>query len=315
MNKFRSLVVASPSFSKNSLLVAEAGKLADRLTVNSEATKWSESSLKEWLLRHEADGVIIGTEAMSRFVIDDLPLLKAVGKYGVGCDNIDLKALADRRVYFGWEGGVNRRSVSELVLSFMLGHCRNVFSSVSHMQQGRWLKEGGVHLSGRTIGIVGLGFIGTDLAKILAPFGCNLLYCDIVDRSREAKELGVKVVTYRDLIAQSDIVSFHVPGGAETKNMFGVAELSIAKRDLLVINTSRGGVVDLEATVEAVRKKRIGGYAADVFPVEPMQSSEFSIHDGFYFTPHIGGNAEEAVLAMGRSAIKMLRIWLSRTDA
>ncbi len=118
---------------------------------------------------------------------------------------------------------------SELVLGFMVGHCRNIFKSIDRMQNGNWIKNGGVQLSNRVVGIVGLGHIGLDLARLLQPFGCKIQYFDIVDKQSVAADLGATSVTYDELVSSSDIVSFHVPGGSQTFKMFGPPQIEIAK--------------------------------------------------------------------------------------
>lgn len=309
--KFECLVIPSPSFSKHELLVSEANKIANKLVINSEGKKYNEDDLLKLLNDSQADAAIIGTDPLSKKVIDKLKYLKAIGKYGVGCDNVDIEALKLKNIYFGWEGGVNRRSVSELALGMMLGHQRNIFRSIERMQRASWQKNGGVQLSEKTVGIVGFGFIGQDLAKLLAPFGCKILVHDIVDKTSECSQHSAKQVTYDELIRSSDIISFHVPGGSTTRGMYGKSEISKSKPSALIINTARGGIIDFEAMTSAVKSKKIAAYGADVFPEEPLHSKDFSIEDGFYFTPHIGGNADEAVIAMGISAVKGLQRFLS----
>ena len=303
---FDCVAVPSPSFSKNKTLVEELGQVARRLVLNSDGRKLDEAGLAGFLNDCKADGAIIGTDPLSGAVISKLKFLRSVGKYGVGCDNVDIESLKKAGIHFGWEGGVNRRSVSELALGFMLGHARNIFKSVSRMQNNSWEKNGGFQISGKTIGIVGFGFIGRDLAELLRPFGCAVLIHDVLDKSSVAREVGAKQVTYQDLLSRADVISIHVPGGATTKHMFGASEITRVKPSCLVINTARGGICDFDAVVSAVRSGKLGAYASDVFPEEPFIQSQLSIEHGFYFTPHIGGNAEEAVLAMGRSAIKGL---------
>lgn len=304
---FDCLAISSPSFSKHPQLVSEAGTLAKKVVLNSAGTKFDALSLAKFLNDAHADAAIIGTDPLSSSAISSLKYLKAIGKYGVGCDNIDLDAVKEKGLYFGWEGGVNRRSVSELVLGFMLGHQRNIFRSIDRMQRSVWQKNGGVQLSEKTVGIVGFGFIGTDLASLLRPFSCKILVHDILDKSAPARIAGGTQVSFDELLTSSDIITIHVPGGAATRGLFGKNELGRLKTNTLLINTSRGEIVDFSAVQEAVKNSKIAAYAADVFPSEPLNSHEFSVENGFYFTPHIGGNADEAVLAMGRSAIQGLK--------
>ena len=304
---FDCLAISSPSFSKHPQLVSEAGTLAKKVVLNSAGTKFDAVSLAKFLNDAHADAAIIGTDPLSSSAISSLKYLKAIGKYGVGCDNIDLDAVKEKGLHFGWEGGVNRRSVSELVLGFMLGHQRNIFRSIDRMQRSVWQKNGGVQLSEKTVGIVGFGFIGSDLAALLRPFSCKILVHDLLDKSASAHSAGGTQVSFDELLTSSDIITIHVPGGAATRGLFGKNELGRLKTNTLLINTSRGEIVDFSAVQEAVKNSKIAAYAADVFPSEPLNSHEFPVENGFYFTPHIGGNADEAVLAMGRSAIQGLK--------
>ncbi len=225
----------------------------------------------------------------------------------MGVDILDQAALEAGGVKLGWSGGVNRRSVTELTLAFALGHLRNVWPGVSTMRRGEWKKFGGRELSGCTFGIVGLGHVGTDVARILRAFGSTVLYRDILDRADVAAELGLESVEYEELLREADVVSFHVPATPLTKEMFGEAQIGLMKPGSLVINTSRVSVIRFDETVAAVRDGRLGGFATDVFQNEPFDASAFAGDDRLYFTPHIGGNSREAIMAMGRSAIHHLR--------
>ena len=310
--QFECLAIASPSFCKNKLLIDEAQKLAKNLRLNSSGERLAEGELIKFILDSGADALIIGTDPLTETVLRAAPKLKAIGKYGVGLDRVDLNAIESRNIFFGYEAGVNKRSVSELTLGYMLGHQRNIFKSLSRMQQATWSKHGGSHLSEKTIGIVGFGHIGSDLAELLQPFRCKLLVHDILDKRDEARRLNATQTSYHELLKHSDIISFHVPGTPATKLMFAEAEIRLSKMHALIINTARSMVVDFDAIIEAVRSSRLGGFASDVFPNEPLVSRDYKIEDGFYFTPHIGGNAEEAVLNMGRAALAKLRYFLNQ---
>jgi len=312
--KFNCLAIASPSFSKNKILVEEVRHLADRLIINSSGERLGEEQLSEFLKSSNADAVIIGTDSLTAKVIESAKGLRAVGKYGVGLERVDTDALRSKGIFFGYCAGVNRRSVSELILGFILGHQRNIFKSINRMQNGIWDKNGGSQLSEKTVGIVGFGNIGTDLANLLQPFGCKIIAHDVLDKSEKLKQFNGEQLSYRDLLQKADVISFSVPGDDSTKHMFGNNELTLVKPSALVINTARGSVVDFDSISSAVRTNRISGYASDVFPLEPLNSNDYKVEDGFYFTPHIGGNAAEAILQMGRAAIESLREFLASQD-
>jgi D-3-phosphoglycerate dehydrogenase len=302
--KLKKIAVSSLSFSKNTALMAELTDAGFDVTPNRSGKVMQGDELGAFLAGH--DGAIVGTEIIDGKVLDLCPDLKLISKYGVGLDNLDEAELKRRGIPFACTPGVNKRSVAELVLGFMLGHCRNIYTSLEGMREGRWLKDGGRELSSMTVGIVGFGHTGSEVAKLLQPFGTKILYVDIVDKTKEAAVLGAQRLEYDSLLRTSDVISFHVPATPQTKRMFGPKEIEIVRPHGLIVNTSRGSVVEFDATCAAVIDGKLGGFAADVFPVEPDDFSRFRGQPRLYFTPHIGGNSQEAVLAMGRAAIAAL---------
>lgn len=301
------IAVSSPSFCKSPLLLDELKSLGLPCTLNTEGVRFNEEELIDFINFNQATVLIVGLEAITKTVLESCPSLQFIAKYGVGLDNLDLEAMKAHQIPLGWTGGVNRRSVSELALGFMLGHCRNIVPSVLNLKENKWIKNGGRQLSDCTVGIVGFGNIGTDLAMLLKPFGTKVVYTDIVDRSVPAKEHGASFLNYTDLLKTSDIVTFHVPSTPLTRNMLDHDQLQLLKKDALVINTARGDILNFEATCQAVKDGRLGGFGCDVFPEEPCVLTEWASLQTLYFTPHMGGNAKEAVLAMGRSALHHVR--------
>ena len=304
--------VMSPSFSRSTELITELEGLGIRVVANTEGRKFSEAETGEFLRQTGATIALIGLEPMSRVVMETCPALEAVCKFGVGTDNVDKAALEERGIYRGWTGGLNRRSVTELALAFALGHSRNIFCSIDKMRKGEWDKRGGRQLSDMTVGIVGLGHIGGDFARVLRALGCDIQFTDIVDKSAVADELELRDVSYRELVATSDILSFHVPSTPLTRGMVGASEIREAAKVPFVINTCRGDVVEFDATIQGVKAGDLSGFGTDVFPEEPFDGSHLADLDHVYMTPHIGGTAREAVLSMGRSAIKHVRHFLEQ---
>jgi len=251
-----------------------------------------------------ADGAIVGMEQVNEELLSALPQLKIVAKYGVGLDNVDQEACARHGVAVGWTGGVNARSVAEMTLCFMLGLCHNMFKTAHLLRGGTWHKRGGVLLGGRTVGIIGLGHIGQDLTRLLAPLGCHIIANDIADRSAFCREWNVEAVDKESLYARADIVTLHVPLTPLTRRLINSETLAKIKPGAMLINTSRGPVVEQAALQAALTSGHLGGAALDVFDPEPPTDSVFLELPTLVATPHIGGNSEEAVLAMGRSAIR-----------
>ena len=305
------VAVSSPSFSLSEVLVRELKGMADvECAANSDATRFDEDGLIAFLTHTQAEALIVGTEQVTDRVLTSCPQLRAVVKYGVGTDNVDRAALRKRKIFFGWTGGVNKRSVAELVVGMSVGHCRNVFASVDRMREGTWQKHGGRQLSQCTFGLVGFGHVGSDVAALLSSFGCPVLIHDVLDKSKKAAKLGATQVSYLEILERCDIVSFHVPLTKRTHHMFGDRQIGLCTKQPLILNTSRGAVVAFDEVVRGVQESKLSGFGADVFPSEPFANQGLSPQDGFYFTPHIGGNAAEAILAMGRSAMMHLKTYI-----
>ena len=188
----------------------------------------------------------------------------------------------------------------------MLGLCRNVFGSSFKLKKLEWEKDGGHQLSGKTVGIIGCGHTGSDIVRLLAPFGCNLLVRDIVDKSNFCQEQGASQVSLEAVLEQSNIISLHVPLTKQTHQMVNADFLQKMKSTSFLINTSRGQVVDQDALKTALTQGDISGAALDVFVEEPPIDKDFLSLPNLMVTPHIGGNAIEGVEAMGRAAIQHL---------
>ena len=225
----------------------------------------------------------------------------------MGLDNLDVEAASELDICVRWTGGVNKRSASEQALGFMLGLCRNLFFSAFPLKQGQWVKDGGTLLTERCIGIIGCGNIGTDLVHLLQPFNCRILICDLLNKSEVVDTFGVAQVSQVELLAEADIVSLHVPLTELTHFMVDEAFFQQMKPSSYLINNSRGPIVKQEALKKALQQKTIAGAALDVYESEPPDDLEFLSIPNLMVTPHIGGNADEAVLAMGRSAINHLK--------
>ena len=301
--------VTSRSFSRHSLLKQELLEIFPNSIFNPNGPSTGLRHIVEFL--SDADAVILGLEKMDRSVLEQLTNLKIIAKYGVGLDNLDVEAASELDIYVGWTGGVNKRSASEQALGFMLGLCRNLFFSAFPLKQGQWVKDGGTLLTERCIGIIGCGNIGIDLVHLLQPFNCRILICDPLNKSEVVDTFGVAQVSQVELLAEADIVSLHVPLTELTHFMVDEAFFQQMKPSCYLINNSRGPVVKQEALKKALQQKTIAGAALDVYESEPPDDLEFLSLPNLMVTPHIGGNADEAVLAMGRSAIHHIKDYFS----
>ena len=298
------IVVASRSFARNAVLRAELSAKYSDVTFTESPEVIGGGELVSLLRGH--DRAIVGLERIDEDVLSQLPELKVISKYGVGLDAIDVEAIRRRGIKLAWTGGVNRRSVSELTLSFAIALLHRVPETHAALRRGEWLKLVGRQLTGKTFGIIGCGFVGRDLVKLLAPFECRVLAHDIRDYADFYQAHHVTPVGLYQLLAESDLVSLHVPLDRSTKGMIGEAQLSRMRAGTYFINAARGGLVDEEALASALENGHLAGAACDVFQMEPDANHRLLAQDTFIGTPHIGGSTAEAQLAMGRAAIEGL---------
>ncbi|MCR8725636.1 2-hydroxyacid dehydrogenase [Frigidibacter sp. ROC022] len=222
-----------------------------------------------------------------------VPGLKGVHKWGVGYDNIDLDAARANGVRVMRTTGSNAVAVAETALAMMLALNRNLVRGHMGVLEGKWLKsecaQSSTRLSGKTVGIVGLGHIGTALARLLAGFGCTILYTKRTPLSAEEEQaLGVTHVALDRLLRESDVVSLHCALNEGTANLIDAAALAKMKPDAILINAARGGVVVESDLAAAVREGRLRGAAVDVFATEPVEPDNPLVGlDGVIVTPHV----------------------------
>jgi len=304
MNTKKKIAVCSRSFSKNEVLRSELQKKYKHVKFNDDGLSLSGDLLVEFL--SEATHAIVALEKIDREILKRLPKLKTISKYGVGLDMIDMQSLREFNVELGWTGGVNKRSVSELVISLSISLLRHVSSSHREVLKGVWRQHVGRHLSSKTVGIIGCGHVGKDLVKLLQPFGCPILVNDIKKEEEYYKQNNIKFVSKELLLSESDIVTLHTPLDDSTRNMLTKDRLNLMKHDAILINLARGDLLDEGALKKMLIEGRIGGAALDVFSSEPPEDKELLSLPNFIVTPHIGGSASEAIMAMGRSAIDNL---------
>jgi len=297
------IAVTSRSFSRHPTLRHElTTRFPNALvTFNDSGASLGGDALLAFLRGH--DHAVTALETLDRQVFDHVPELGVIAKYGVGLDMLDLPEMSRRGLRLGWRGGVNRRSVAELVIAFAIATLRLVPQANALIREGQWRQLMGRQLSGRVFGIVGCGHIGKDLAVLLRAFGCTVLVNDILDFPDFYALNGLEAVDLETLLRQSEIVSLHLPAGKGTRGLLSAERLALMRPDAILINTARGGVVDEVALRTLLENGHLAAAAFDVFTVEPPQDGKLLSLPNFLATPHIGGSAEEAVLAMGRAAI------------
>ncbi|SMF75456.1 phosphoglycerate dehydrogenase [Pseudobacteriovorax antillogorgiicola] len=299
------IAVTSRSFSANQKLrdYLESHFPMANIIYNEQGEKLRGENLAYYL--KEADQAIIALEEINDTLLQKVPNLKHISKYGVGLDKIDLQALKKNNVTIQYTKGVNKRSVAELTLSLMLNLCNKTFSNASLLKSGTWKILPGNLVSGKTIGILGLGNVGKEVSRLVQPIAGKILAHDIDPDLDFCKKYNIQNVSLVDLFKSSDIITIHVPLDSSTKNLVSSSILSYVCESSYIINTSRGGIVDEDALYKHLVEGKLRGAASDVFSIEPTDSPLIKL-DNFIGTPHIGGSSEEAILAMGLAAIEGL---------
>lgn len=222
--------------------------------------------------------------------------LKIIARAGVGLDNIDVKAAEARKIKVVNAPEAPTIAVAELALGHMLSFARHLPRADAGTKQGKWEKKLllGTELRGKTLGIIGTGQIGQAVGYRVKAFQMNLLLHDVVQNKEFADKVGGKYVDLETLLRESDHVTLHVPLSPTTKHMIGKRELELMKPTAVLINTSRGAIVDEKALAEALQGKKIAGACLDVYEREPLTDSPLLKLPNVMLTPHIGASTLEA---------------------
>jgi D-3-phosphoglycerate dehydrogenase len=247
------------------------------------------------------EGIIIGVDPLPSHVLAQLKDLKAVSKYGVGMDNIDLVAAAELGIKVKNAVGTNSISVAELAVALMFTMSRKIPLHSNGVKAGGWDRSIGFELTGKKLGLVGGGQIGREVAKRARGLEMDVTIYDpyFSDEAFLAKYQVTRTDSLDGLLAQSDIISLHLPVTNETRHMINGRKLGLMKPNAILINTSRGELVDEEALYEALTSGKIAGAAQDVFSSEPPAKDEKLLKlDNFILTPHLGAFTGEAVEKM-----------------
>lgn len=299
MTDLTPIAVTSRSFSRHQVLRAELLERYGDVRFNDQGVSLRGDALVDFLSGRVK--AITALEPIDEPLLTRLPQLRVISKIGVGLDMIDRAALERHGVALSFSTGTNSRSVAELVLCLALVALRHVVTGAAEVRDGGWTQRKGRTLGGRTVGIIGFGNVGREVAGLLQPFGCTLV-CTEARVDVEVPE-PVERVDLEELLERSEIITLHVDLNESTRNLIDARRLGMCRADAVLINTARGGLVDESALKRALREGVLGAAAFDVFESEPPRDAELLELPNFVATPHIGGSTEEAILAMGRAAI------------
>src|SRR5580765_309826 len=252
---------------------------------------------------------------ITKTVVDAADKLLAIGAFGIGVNQIDLKAATAKGVAVFNAPYSNTRSVAELVIGLCVMLIRKISDKNAAAHRGEWLKEatGSFELRGKTLGIIGYGNIGSQVSNMAEAMGMHVIYFDIATKLPLGNAKQIRDL--KELLKQSNIVTLHVPSDSTTRNMINAETLKHMPKGSILLNYSRGDVVDLDALKKAVRSGKIAGAAVDVFPEEPEKngdafSSVLQNLPNVILTPHIGGSTEEAHANIGLDVTSQLLKYL-----
>jgi D-3-phosphoglycerate dehydrogenase len=250
--------------------------------------------------------VVRSATKVTRKVIEAAPKLKLIIRAGIGLDNIDVEAAKEKGIEVANTPAATSISVAELTFGLMLAAVRRLGRAHLSMKEHKWEKKAlsGTELFGKTLGIIGFGRIGQEVAKRALAFGMKVIAYDVV---AVKTDLPVRMVSFDELLSSADIITLHLPLTKETKHLISQAEIEKMKNGVIIINAARGGVVDEASLLEGLNKGKVRAASLDVFEKEPPVDFSLIDHPEVFATPHIGAAAEEGQKRAGAEVVKILK--------
>ena len=261
----------------------------------------------------DADALVVRSAVqVDDALMDKAPRLRVIGRAGVGVDNIDAEAATRRGIVVMNTPGANAVAVAELTIGLMLALARKVPAANASMHAGKWEKKSlqGAELKGKTLGILGLGRVGLEVARRARGFGLEIIGSDPFVSAAIARENGILLVSVDELFAKADYLTLHVGLTPQTTGIINAKTLAAMKKGVRIINCARGELVDDAALVEALKAGQVAGAALDVFSEEPPKDSPYAALDNVILTPHIAGSTAEAQEAVGIQIARQVREYL-----
>ena len=261
----------------------------------------------------DADALIVRSAVQADAkLLAAAPKLRIIGRAGVGVDNIDAAEATRRGIVVMNTPGANAVAVAELTLGLMIAMCRKIPQANASMHQAKWDKKSlqGLELRGKTLGIIGCGRIGLEVARRAKAFGMTLLGYDPFIAPVIARENGITLVPIDDIFGQSDYLSLHVGLTPQTEGLINKTSIAIMKKGIRIVNCARGELIVDEALAEAIKSGHVAGAALDVFRSEPLKDSPYFGLDNVLLSPHIAGSTDEAQEAIGIQLANQVRDYL-----
>lgn len=275
---------------------------ADEVVYNDLCRIMTEDEVMERL--QGVDGFIAGIDYITEKAIANADRLKVISRYGAGVDRVDIAAATARGIKVTNTPGANSIAVCELAFGLMLNLARHITDVHNEVSAGGWPHSRGIELYGKTLGIIGLGNIGKNVAVRARAFGMEVIAYDNYFDEAFAEKNSVRRVTLDELFRTSDFITIHAPKTDETAHLINRDTIAAMKDKVILINTARGGIIDEQAAADALRSGKLGGIGLDAFEQEPMTDSPLKGLKNAVFTCHIGANTAEAGANMGRMAVE-----------
>jgi D-3-phosphoglycerate dehydrogenase len=254
----------------------------------------------------EVDGIIIGIDDLNAQIIKQARNLRVISKYGVGINNIDIKAATNREIVVTYTPTANIDAVADLAFALMLALARRIPEADRETKAGNWKKFIGSSVWRKKLGVIGLGKIGRQVVKRARGFEMEILCYDIIQDEKFARQFGVRYVDLGTLLKESDYITIHTPLNDATRDMIGYKELEMINENAFLINTSRGGIIDEKALYAALKNNKIKGAALDAYEKEPPENSPLVELENIIMTSHNGAYTKEAINNMGIQAAQNL---------
>ncbi len=264
--------------------------------------KLTEEEILKLVVEINPDAIAAGVEPLTRKVMKHSNKLKVISRCGSGLDSVDLTAAKDLGILISNTPDAPVKPVAELTIAFILSALRNINSLDENMRNNVWKDNQGALLSGKTVGLIGCGRIGTYVAKILKAFGCEVLGFDISVKTHESCQM----TDFNTILKKSDIISFHIPINRTNYHLVGQTEFNIMKNGVIIINTARGGLMDEKVLLKELESGKVKFAAMDVYEEEPYNGAFLSCKENTLLTPHIASSAKEARKKMEEETVKNL---------
>lgn len=253
------------------------------------------------------DGYIAGVDTIDKSVIEAAPSsLKVISRYGAGYDRVDIAAAKAKGITVTNTPGVNSIAVAELAFGLMLSAAREIPFQHNEVLDGKWVSRNGIELNGKTLGILGLGAIGKNLALRALAFNMKVCAYDPFMDEKFAAEHGIRACSLEEVLSRSEFLSLHLPYNESTYHIIDKRAISLLSEGAIIVNTARGGLIDEDALLDALKSGHVRMACMDAFEKEPPQDSPLFKSNRIIVTPHAGAHTAESVASMGLTAVSNL---------